>query len=141
PDRLAPVVEQLVLHDVGRHVDGVTGPDFLLADLAALGFPLDDPAAAEYEIELLEIGRVLDFHALRPVLRVSVPMMRAEARADLVDVEEELFRGDDPLDLSRFLAQAAYILWLDLVGLDDFQLRHFNLLERTIRVLLLWRTG
>src|SRR4029434_1463169 len=74
-----PVVEELVLHDVRRHVYRVTGTHLLLTDLAAFVLPLDDPAPAEYEIHFLEIGGVFDFQPFRPVFRVLVPMMGAMA--------------------------------------------------------------
>src|SRR5688572_16916666 len=108
------VVEELMLHDIRRHVDRVAGPHFLLPDLAVPGLPLDDAFPAEYEVHFLEIGGVLDFQVSRPVFRMPVPVMWAEARAHLVHVEEEFLRGDDSPYLPRFPAEAAYVLRLDL---------------------------
>jgi hypothetical protein len=59
-----------------------------------------------------------------------MPLMRAEAGTDLIDVEEELVRRDDSSYLPSFPALIAYVLWLDLIGLHDFQLRHARLLEQ-----------
>jgi hypothetical protein len=51
---------------------------------------------------------------------MGMPVMRAEARTDFIHVEKEFFRGNDSFYLPRFLAQAAYILRLNLIGPDDF---------------------
>ena len=45
-----------MLYDARRHVDRVAGADLALLDSAALGLPLDRAAAAQDEIDLLEIG-------------------------------------------------------------------------------------
>jgi hypothetical protein len=51
-------------------------------------------------------------------------MMRTVARAHFIDVEVKLFSDDDPLDLTGFFRQAAEVLRLYLVSLDDSQLGH-----------------
>jgi len=102
----------------------VTRTYFLLPDLATSGFPLDNPPPAEYEIDLLKIPGVFDFVTLCLVFCMRMPMMGAEARTDFIHVEKEFFRGNDFSYLPRFLAQAAYILWLNLIRPDDFWLRH-----------------
>jgi hypothetical protein len=48
-----------------------------------------------------------------------MPMMGAEARTDFIHVEKELVRGDDSLDLARLLAQAAYVLRLNVIRPHD----------------------
>src|SRR5262249_13762209 len=118
-DLFGPVVKQLMLHNAWGHVYRVAGPHLLLPNLAAFGLPLDDSPPAEYEIDLLEIGGVFDFVDLSRVFCMRMPIMRAEARAHLIHVEKELFRSDDSFYLPRFLAQAAYILRLDVLGPDN----------------------
>src|SRR5262249_34072223 len=96
--------------------------------------------ATQYEVHLLETGRIFDFDAFRPVLRVAVPVMRAEARTDFIDIEEESLGGDPPHDPYRFLAKAAHNLGAHFLRAEQFQLRrHCILLDRTIGILLLER--
>ena len=109
-----------MLDHIRRHVDGVAGAHRLLLDLAGFGFPLNHAVAAQDKINLLEIRRVFDLDALMHVLVVLVPVVRTVAGRNFIDIEKEVFRGNDTPDLPGFPGQAADVLRRNRIRFYDF---------------------